>query len=149
MNHEDVDDDVFAIVADGFTSVDLDTSLERVTARGRRLRTRRRAMTGAATMGVAAVAALAVALPGTAQPGASRSAPSALSSPPQRAVNVHLAAWSMASNANGTVTLTFHDFTDLDQLRQSLAQAGIHALVEGRLPTCGGFRSMRPASARR
>lgn len=131
MNHED--DEVLETVGGYFTGVNPTTPLESVTARGRRLRDNRRKLTGAATMGIAAVAALAVALPGgSARPTTVQAAPV------KPTVNVQLVGWSMVGNANGTVTLTFREFSDLDLLRQTLAQAGIRADVVATEPaTCG------------
>lgn len=154
----ETDDEVYAPVRDSFAGVDLETSLDGVIGRGRRLRRRRRTLAGAATMGVAAVAAAALAVPSATAPAGSglvagtgtgttvagaapHSGPARLGSTRPGstwpAVHIQLAGWSMQSTANGTVTLTFHDFTDLPQLRQALAQAGIQAVVQGSFPTCG------------
>jgi hypothetical protein len=135
---QETDDDVFAPVRDSFAGVDLDTPLDSVIGRGRRVRRRRRTLAGAATMGVAAVAAVALAVPSATAPATPAAGATAHSGPAgHAAVHIQLAGWSMQSNANGTVTLTFHDFTDLPQLRQALAQAGIHAVVQDEFPTCG------------
>lgn len=135
---QETDDDVFAPVRDSFAGVDLDTSLESVIGRGRLLRRRRRTLAGAATMGAAAVTAVALAVPLATGPATPTAGATARPSPVEFAdVHVQMAGWSMQGNANGTVTLTFHDFTDLPQLRQALARAGIRAVVQGDIPPCG------------
>jgi hypothetical protein len=46
-----------------------------------------------------------------------------------RPVHVHLAAWSVDTNRNGTVTVTVHQLTHAAELQRVLAQAGVPAIV--------------------
>jgi len=48
---------------------------------------------------------------------------------PAPAVHVHLAAWSVGSNSNGTVTVTVRQLTHAGQLQHALAKAGVPAMV--------------------
>jgi len=48
---------------------------------------------------------------------------------PARAVHVHLAAWSVDTNSNGTVTVTVRQLTHAAQLQHALAKAGVPAIV--------------------
>ena len=46
-----------------------------------------------------------------------------------RPVHEHLAAWSVETNSNGTVTVTVHQLTHAAELQRALAQAGVPAIV--------------------
>jgi len=46
-----------------------------------------------------------------------------------RSVHIHLAAWSVNTNPNGTVTLTVRQLTHAAQLQRALAEAGVPAIV--------------------
>jgi hypothetical protein len=46
-----------------------------------------------------------------------------------RPVHEHLAAWSVDTNTNGTVTVTVHQLTHAAELQRALAQAGVPAIV--------------------
>lgn len=46
-----------------------------------------------------------------------------------RPVHIHLAAWSVDTNSNGTVTVTVRQLTHAAQLRRALAKAGVPAVV--------------------
>jgi hypothetical protein len=93
-------------------------------ARSRRLR-RWMFAAGAACAAIGLAAALAV-------PSASRARP----------VHVHLAAWSVDTNSNGTVTVTVHQLAHPAKLQQTLAQAGVPALVTpGQI--CGGPQTQK------
>jgi hypothetical protein len=48
---------------------------------------------------------------------------------PARAVHVHLAAWSVDTNSNGTVTVTVRQLMHAAQLQHVLAKAGVPAIV--------------------
>jgi hypothetical protein len=63
----------------------------------------------------------------------------ALSSGSQaRPVHVHLAAWSVDTNSNGTVTVTVHQLAHPAKLQRTLARAGVPAVVTpGQI--CGGL----------
>ena len=101
-----------------------DTLIDRGIARGRQMR-RRRAIPVLATLGVAAVAAVVVALPS----GAAPPNDGAAAATSARGVNVDLAAWSVHTNADASVTVTVHQMLDPDALRGVLAKAGVRADV--------------------
>lgn len=46
-----------------------------------------------------------------------------------RAVHVHLAAWSVDTNSNGTVTVTVHELTHAALLARVLGEAGVPAVI--------------------
>lgn len=98
-----------------------------IAARGHRLRIRRRSIAGAAAVGVLG-ASLAITLPSSSG-GSSGPAAEAHGHTLSQAVNVDLAAWSVHTNADSTVTITFRQFRDPDKLRQVLAEAGVPAVV--------------------
>lgn len=115
------DDEEYTAVADALAALDpdldLDVPLDRVLARGTRLRRTRRTLLGAGAAGTLAVAAaLAVAIPSNAGPG-------------RPVVDVQMAGWSVKTNADSSVTLTIQELKDPAQLRQVLAQAGISAYL--------------------
>jgi len=56
-----------------------------------------------------------------------------------RPVHVHLAAWSVDTNSNGTVTVTMHQLAHTARLQRTLEQAGVPALVKPR-QLCGGLQ---------
>ena len=116
---------VLGLVDSSVGELRMQRPLDDITARGRGLRRRRRAITGAAVAGTLA-ASLAVAVPlastGTNGDGT-------LSAHGQ-VVNVDMAGWSVHTNANSTVTVTLHQlFGDTTALRAVLHQAGINAIV--------------------
>jgi hypothetical protein len=82
-------------------------------ARARRRRLRRRLSAVAAAC---AAAGLAV---GLMLPSGSQARP----------VHVHLAAWSVDTNSDGTVTLTVHELTHVALLVRVLGEAGVPAVV--------------------
>ncbi|MBO0787070.1 MAG: hypothetical protein J2P33_13475 [Actinobacteria bacterium] len=81
-----------------------------------RARTRRRnrvlAAAGAACAAIGVVVALVLA------PGSQA-----------RPVHIHLAAWSVDTNANGTVTFTLQNASQPGRLQHALAEAGVPAMV--------------------
>lgn len=95
----------------------------------RRVRSRRLRRRASAAGAVCAALGLAAAL--------------ALSSGSQaRSVHVHLAAWSVDTNSNGTVTVTVHQLAHPAKLEQTLAQAGVPAVVTpGQI--CGGLGNQK------
>ena len=117
-------DALFGLVAESFDGMHMDRAPEGILARGSTLRRRRTALPAAVAMGAAAAIALAVvALPSS---GAGSGTATATG---RQSVNVDLAAWSVHTNANRSVTLTVRDIKDTDHLRTVLAQAGIPAYV--------------------
>lgn len=123
---DDVNDRGILKLVDGsLGDVHMRRPLDEITTRGRRLRTRRRSIAGVAAVGVLG-ASLAVALP---LHGASGQTAMAHGVTQSQAVNVDLAAWSVHTNANSTVTITVRQLRDPDKLRQVLASAGIPAVI--------------------
>jgi hypothetical protein len=59
-----------------------------------------------------------------------------------RPVHVHLAAWSVDTNSNGTVTITVHQLAHTARLQRTLAQAGVPAVVKPR-QLCGGLQDQK------
>jgi hypothetical protein len=87
-----------------------------VISRARKTRRRRRGLSLAAAGTACAAIGLAVAL---GLPSGSQTRP----------VHMHLAAWSVDTNNNGTVTLTMHELTHVALLVQVLGEAGVPAVV--------------------
>ena len=130
VNNNDVNDnDVFGALRDGLSRlrVPQPPPLEAIVARGRA----RRRRSGLAGMGLAAVG-LAIALPVIAASVSTPASPVATHLRlGTRPVHVNLAAYSVDSNANGTVTVALATKQTFDpgRLRQILAQAGVAAVV--------------------
>ena len=130
MHDDDMnDDDLFGALRDGLSKLPVPDAppLEKIVARGRA----RRRRSGLAGMGLAAVG-LAIALPVIVTSVNRGAVPVAthprLGSGP---VHVNLAAYSVDSNPNGTVTVALATKRNFDPagLRQALAQAGVAAVV--------------------
>ena len=114
------DDDVLTIVRDHLAEArdSLATAHPaipacQVIATSRRRRTRRWLATTATACAAAGLAA-ALTLPSGTQ---------------FRPVHEHLAAWSVDTNSNGTVTVTVRQLTHAAELQRALAQAGVPAIV--------------------
>jgi hypothetical protein len=137
-------DDVSAAVERAFSAMDSGTSVDQVIGRGRRLRDRRHKLAGS-LVAVAAIAALAVPLSQTMAskpqgPTAQTATAPASSRAKAPGVQVDLAAFSVNTNANGTVSITVRQMNDPAALRKTLAKAGIPAIVQvGQFPPpiCG------------
>ncbi len=135
MHDDDMnDDDVFGALRHGLSKLPVPEAppLQQIVARGRA----RRRRSGLAGMGLAAVG-LVIALP-VIVTSVSR-APGRVATHPRLGsaqVHVNLAAYSVDSNPNGTVTVALATKQNFDpaSLRQALAQAGIAAVVN-----FGGF----------
>lgn len=112
------DDDLYTLVRNEFEPVRMQHSLQDVTARGRGLRGRRRAVSA-----VAAVA-VAVALAAALVPIARAEQPLKSSTPLQ------LAAWSVDTRPGGLVVVTIRQLTDAEELTTALKEAGVPALIE-------------------
>jgi hypothetical protein len=111
--------------------------VEAIIARGQRLRTRRRAITGTAALGATALGATLTLTPPAvpaASPHASASAPSV--------AQMDLAAWSVHANPDTTVTVTVHELFDADHLRDALARAGVRAVVQFNGPDCAHVQQL-------
>jgi hypothetical protein len=121
----DQDEAVLVAIRNSIADVDVHTPLDAVISRGHRLRRRRRATRAAVS--AASAAALAVVIITsvlTAQHGSLTA--------DGHQVNVDLAAWSVHTTANATVTVTVRDpdLSDPDRLRTVLAQAGVPASIQ-------------------
>lgn len=127
MNDSTNDSDILELVEGSLGDVHMRRPLDQITARGRGLRRRRRSVASAAAVGVLG-ASLAVALPLSGTSGQAVTAQS-------QGVNVDLAAWSVHTNADSTVTLTLRQLQNTDQLQQVLARAGLHVVIL-QLPYC-------------
>ncbi|HEY3873512.1 MAG TPA: hypothetical protein VGM10_34465 [Actinocrinis sp.] len=118
-------------------NVAMDRPLHQITARGRRLRNKRRCAVGTAGVAAAATIALgAVGLPGTAPgtvPGTAQH-PTAAKDP-----NVDLAGFSLQSEPDGTIVVTIKQFEseDVPALQRYLDEAGINAIVRTMQPNGG------------
>lgn len=125
-------DDVSAAMEHAFSDVDLNTPVEQVIGRGRRLRTRRRAATGGILAAVAAVA-LAVPLAHSAARGPStmtQTAAAASATGRTVGVQMDLAGFSVHTKPNGVVEVTPHQLFDPAAMVKVLGKAGIPATVE-------------------
>jgi hypothetical protein len=114
------DDDALATVRncltevrDSLGDVHMSTPVSEIVAGARRRRTRRWLATAGAAC-AAVTLAVALALPSGSQ---------------ARPVHVHLAAWSVDSNSNGTVILTVHELTHAALLARVLGEAGVPAVI--------------------
>lgn len=119
------DTDILELVQGSLGGVHMQRPIGEITARGRGLRTRRRSIAGVAAVGVLG-ASTALALPLS---GSSAQPVSAHGQAQSRSVNVDLAAWSVHTNADATVTITIRELRDPNKLRQVLAEAGVPAIV--------------------
>jgi hypothetical protein len=109
------DDDVMTLVRESFSGVRAGVSLVETVRRGRALHRRRaRAVTGAAAVAVTGMAAAAVLAAGQSPP-----------SPPE----ARLAAWTVTTEANGTVDVTIRQLTDAAGLQRRLRADAIPARV--------------------
>jgi hypothetical protein len=110
------DDDVMTLVRESFSGVRAGIPIEKIARRARALRARRRAraVTGAAAMAGTGIAVAAVLTAGQSPP-----------SPPQ----ARLAAWTVTTEANGTVDVTIRQLTDAAGLQRTLRADAIPARV--------------------
>jgi hypothetical protein len=110
------DQDLITAVRDSFTDVHSGTPVERIVARGRAVRARRRIPRLAAALTVAAAAAFAVTalLPGH---------------PASRHPGMQLAAWTVVKHADGTVDVTIRELRDPSGLQRKLRADGVPASV--------------------
>jgi hypothetical protein len=116
-------------VKESLTDVRLDRSADAIAARARRRRLGR-GLSGAGAAGVALGVGLAVALSGG-QQGV-------------RPVHVNLDAWSVNTTSSGQVNVTIRDLRDPALLRQTLADAGVPAIVTSG-EFCGTGKSLPDA----
>jgi hypothetical protein len=120
------DQDVLRAVSDGLSGLDMDTPAEEIIAVGNSRRRRRLAAVTVA--GVAVAAGIAVGLP--AFNGSGPAGPPTAGRP-VNAAPANLAAFSVVSNPNGTVTLKLSrtQLASPDAVRDALSKAGVPANV--------------------
>jgi hypothetical protein len=128
-------DDVLLQVRDSLAGAYLDTPVEAILARSRSQRHKRR-LAGLSVSGVAASTVLALGLTGAFG--------SASPQPVHGGAHAHLAAFTLTSNRNGTVTLTLGPNAPLNPgaIQHALAQHGIPALIKA-----GSYCYSNPAPA--
>jgi hypothetical protein len=128
-------DNVLLQARDSLAGAHMDTPVEAIFTRSRTQRHRRR-VAGLSAASVAASTGLALGLAGAFG--------SASPQPAHGGVHAHLAAFSLTSNQNGTVTLTLRPNEPLNPgaIQRALAQHGIPALVKA-----GSYCYSTPAPA--
>jgi hypothetical protein len=109
---------VLMAVRDSFAEVQMERPVESIVARGQARRRQRRF----ATLAVAVLTAGGLALGATVAGGA----------PARDPVHVHMAAFTVDTNPDGTVTVTISraQYSDPVALREALSRAGVRAVVE-------------------
>jgi hypothetical protein len=130
-------DNVLLQARDSLAGAHMDTPVEAIFTRSRSQRHRRlEGLSAAGVAGVAASTGLALGLAGAFG--------SASPQPAHGGVHAHLAAFSLTSNQNGTVTLTLRPNAPLNPgaIQHALAQHGIPALVKA-----GSYCYSTPAPA--
>lgn len=114
-------------VSGAFGDLHLDRTLEQICVRSGGIRRRRRAVpvAGVALLAAAGLSA-AVLLPsgGLSSSTAAEPKPTA-----QSGLNIDLAAFSLSSNADGSIGLQIKQLGDKAELEQALDRAGVHSLV--------------------
>jgi len=112
------DDDLITLVREQRSNVHMDTPVEQIVGRGRALRARRRLPgVAAGALAVAAAATLAVT---ALQPTGHHAGPQ----PP-----IHLTAWTVTRQADGTITVTVRQLRDPQGLQSTLRADGVPASV--------------------
>ncbi len=128
-------------VSETFSDMHFTRPVSQIRTRGASVRRRRRALPALGVMAVAAAAATAALAPsggsaaGTTAPTSADGAGSTSSRPGVAQVNVSLAAFSLSTASDGTVSVRIKEFGDAPELQQALNEAGVHAKVnEYRIP---------------
>jgi len=112
------DDDLITLVREQRNNVHMDTPVEQIVGRGRALRARRRLPgVAAGALAVAAAATLAVT---AVQPTGHHAG----SQPP-----IHLTAWTVTKQADGTITVTVRQLRDPQGLQRTLRADGVPVSV--------------------
>jgi hypothetical protein len=122
------DDELFTTVRESFTGVHSATPVNQIVKRSHAVRARRFFPGVAAAAAVAAGAALAV----------------SMLTPASHQSTAHLAAWTVAKQADGTVSVTIRQFRDPAGLQRELRADGVPASVifNPRLPAGAPFRDL-------
>ncbi|MDI6100949.1 hypothetical protein QLQ12_20250 [Actinoplanes sp. NEAU-A12] len=130
----DQNEELYGRVRAEFEPVRMTGELDAVTTRGGALRRRRRIALPAGAALAAVALATALSLPAGGPPSPT----------------IELAAWSVESAPDGTITLTVRELVDADGLSARLKQAGVPARVDFLPPgsdRCAGERDGLPAIA--
>jgi hypothetical protein len=135
------DNELITVLREQRGTVLMTTPVEQIISRGRAVRARRRVPGVAAAVGTAAVAAVAVgvALPAS-HPGASHPA----AKHPAGGPGLHLTAWTVSRQADGSIRVTFRDATDPAGLQRTLRADGVPVSVTftgHQNPACQAYSS--------
>jgi hypothetical protein len=136
MKHPSMTDDELATaVRESVTSVHMTIAAEQIVSRSRTIRTRRRMPLLAGALAGVAGAALAVTalLPAGHQPGQPAAA--------------HLTAWTVASQANGSIRVTIRELRDPAGLQRTLRADGLPVTVSFSGPALSASCQPFPVSA--
>ena len=133
------DDELITILREQRDKVPMNTPVEQIISRGRAVRARRRVPVVAGALGAAAAVAIAVsvALP---------------ASHPASEPRAQLAAWTVTSQANGSIRVTIRELRDPAGLQRTLRADGVPASVtftDQRNPACQGYPVSGSQSQRR
>ena len=120
------DNELITVLREQRGTVLMTTPVEQIISRGRAVRARRRVPGVAAAVGTAAVAAVAVsvALPAS-HPGASHPA----AKHPAGGPGLHLTAWTVSRQADGSIRVTFRAAADPAGLQRTLRADGVPVSV--------------------
>jgi hypothetical protein len=125
------DDELITAVRESFTDVHSTTPAAQIVKRGRTVRARRR-VPGVAAAGAAAAAAVAVsvALPASHPAASHPTAGHPIANHPASGPSVvHLAAWTVTRQADGSIKITFREAADAAGLQRTLRADGVPASV--------------------
>ncbi len=121
------DDELITILREQRDRVRMTTPVEEVIGRGRAVRARHRVRAAGAALAAAAAVAVGVALP---------------ASHPTSGAPVHLAAWTVTRQANGSIKVTIRELRDPAGLQRTLRADGVPASVTFARrpnPACHGY----------
>jgi hypothetical protein len=124
------DDELITVLREQRGRVPMTTPVEQIIGRGRAVRARRRAPGVAASVGAAAAAvALGIALPSSHPAASHPAARASASGHPASEPDVHLAAWTVTRQADGSIQITFREAADAAALQRTLRADGVPASV--------------------
>jgi hypothetical protein len=128
------DDELITAVRESFAEVRSATAVERIVSRSRAVRARRRVPGVAATLGAAAAVGVGVGMTLPGHPVGGKPLPTHPSGypaagNPASGPGVHLAAWTVTRQADGSIKVTFREATDPAGLQRTLRADGIPVSV--------------------